>query len=85
MGPGATEHLKPFGSGMNKVNFGSKYVFKADSNPAPGQYNADLSKEKVLERKYEAFIKVRKGRDMPKEKLPEAGQYEPHKKFGQTP
>jgi len=67
MGPGATEHLKPFGSGMNKVNFGSKYVFKADSNPAPGQYNADKAKEKVLERKYEAFIQVRKGRDQPKE------------------
>jgi len=52
---------------MNKVNFGSKYVFKADSNPAPGQYNADKAKEKVLERKYEAFIQVRKGRDQPKE------------------
>jgi len=68
---------------MNKVNFGSKYVFKADQNPAPGQYE-DV-KDKVLDRKYEAFIVIRKGRDMPKELPPDAGQYEPHTKFGTTP
>jgi len=26
---------------MNKVDFGSKYEFKADKNPAVGQYNVD--------------------------------------------
>jgi len=25
-----------FAKGMNKVDFGSKYEFKADKNPAPG-------------------------------------------------
>ena len=30
-----------FAKNLNKVDFGSKYEFKPDRNPAPGQYNAD--------------------------------------------
>ena len=37
-------HLKPIGAFLNKITMGSKYEFKADSNPGPGYYeptNAD--------------------------------------------
>lgn len=37
MGPEADDkHYKPFGSGMNKIDFGRKYEFKVDSNPKVG-------------------------------------------------
>ena len=28
---------------MNKVDFGRKYEFKANSNPAPGQYDVEAA------------------------------------------
>jgi hypothetical protein len=34
-----TKHLKNFGEGLTKVDFGRKYEFKVDSNPPPGRYN----------------------------------------------
>ena len=40
LGPGCIDgHLKPFGGGMKRVDFGSKYVFKPDSNPGVGLYD----------------------------------------------
>jgi len=41
--PGAYDgHLDKFGSKVtHKMDFGNKYVFKPDRNPAPGQYNID--------------------------------------------
>ena len=43
-GPEPYDTLRPFGSEVkNTANFGSKYQFKADSNPAPGKYNIDQS------------------------------------------
>ena len=40
VGPGSTEYLKPMGAeNPRRVPFGNKYKFKADSNPAPGQYD----------------------------------------------
>ncbi len=35
-------HLKEFGYSENKMTIGGKYVWKADSNPAVGQYEPDL-------------------------------------------
>lgn len=36
-GPDADDkHYQAFGQGLKGVNFGSKYEFKADKNPAPG-------------------------------------------------
>lgn len=41
-GPEAdTKHIKSFGEGMNKVDFGRKYEFKVDGNPPPTRYNPD--------------------------------------------
>jgi hypothetical protein len=42
-GPGEHDgHLDKFGSKVtHKMDFGNKYVFKPDRNPAPGQYNID--------------------------------------------
>lgn len=39
---------KPFGHGLKKVDFGSKYIFKPDRNPGPGQYNADRAKTATM-------------------------------------
>jgi len=33
-----TDHLRPFGSGLNNVNFGEPYKFIPKEGPAPGQY-----------------------------------------------
>ena len=35
---GCYEPHKKFGTTNKKITFGSKYKFKADSNPCPGQY-----------------------------------------------
>jgi hypothetical protein len=42
-GPGHVDgHLTAFGSDVNRnITMGSKYEFKPNSNPAPGQYNID--------------------------------------------
>jgi len=37
---------------MNKVDFGSKYEFKADKNPAPGQYEVDAAQRATMTRSY---------------------------------
>lgn len=33
------KHIKPFGSDLKKVDFGSKYKMKYDNNPPPGLYD----------------------------------------------
>lgn len=50
-------HLTPFASKLNNVSMGSKYQFKADSNPPPGLYNPDLSMQSVMPRSRGAVIK----------------------------
>jgi len=35
--------MQQFGSGLNKVGFGAKYEFKADSNPAVGAYDVETA------------------------------------------
>lgn len=42
IGPGSGPEIPVFGSDIKtKINFGSKYKFKPDQNPAPGQYDTD--------------------------------------------
>jgi len=42
---------------MNKVDFGSKYKFVADSNPPPGYYNADAAAMSLKTKSRKAVIK----------------------------
>ena len=78
VGPGSVDPYKPIGSGMNKVNFGSKYEFKPDNNPGVGTYNPDPAMKHVKEKKYEAyFLSYKK----PKPQLndgPDPGTYDRH-------
>jgi len=56
-GPEAdTQHIKNFGDGMPKVDFGRKYEFKVDSNPAPTQYNPDRAYKLAKTRSQAALI-----------------------------
>jgi len=42
IGPGTFDgHIKPFGSNMNKIGMGSKYEYKYDNNPGPGEYDIE--------------------------------------------
>lgn len=84
MGPGTHDTLKPFGSDMNKINFGGKYKFNAGNNPGPGQYEPSGAVKLVHPTSYEAFIKDGKQMSMP-DPNPDAGQYDPHKQFGDIP
>lgn len=84
MGPGTHDTLKPFGSGLNDVNFGNKYKFDAGKNPGPGQYDPTKANKLVKQSIYEPFIKD--SRNDPKiDPTPDAGNYEPHSKFGTSP
>ena len=47
-GPEADDkHVKIFGSGLNKIDFGRKYEFKVDSNPPPTRYNPNKTLTKT--------------------------------------
>lgn len=39
------------------MQFGGKYEFKPDKNPAPGQYDPDMATKHVKPRSYEAMIR----------------------------
>ena len=39
------KHLKAFGSELKGIDMGKKYIFKADTNPAPGQYETYTPKK----------------------------------------
>lgn len=69
---------------MNKVNFGSKYKFDAGRNPGPGQYDPTKASKHVHQKIYEPFIKDSRN-DSVIEPTPDAGEYEPHSKFGTSP
>lgn len=72
---------KPFGSDIkNKVDFGSKYEFKLDSNPPPGFYqpNFDVTKPHAPS----ATINPEEIPKRPQEPTPDGGSYDPHKPFG---
>ena len=58
MGPGATEYMKPFGADVHhKMHFGGKYIFKPDSNPPVGLYNADKALDTTKPKIRSAIIK----------------------------
>ena len=66
------------GSGMNNVDFGNKYKFKPDSNPAPGQYQPEGAVGMTKPRSYAAVIKEESGYKVPRENAPDPGQYDAH-------
>ena len=39
------KHLKAFGSELKGIDMGKKYIFKPDTNPAPGQYETYKTKK----------------------------------------
>ena len=53
-----TDHLKPFGFGLNNVNFGEPYKFIPKEGPAPGQYQdgVDSAQAHVKPKIYETTI-----------------------------
>jgi hypothetical protein len=60
---------------LKKVDFGNKYVFKADSNPRPGQYEVESSQTK--HRSVAAKIMTKTSSyQKPAEHVPEPGQYD---------
>lgn len=57
-GPEAdTKHIKSFGEGLNKVDFGSKYKHKYSDTPGPTKYNPD---NKLLKTKSQSTFIARK-------------------------
>lgn len=83
MGPEADDkHYKPFGSGMNKIDFGRKYEFKVDSNPKVGQYETDSKLVKPTSKTAKIHQPTSNYR-RPQENSPEPGTYDGHlKSFG---
>ena len=80
-GPGSADYTKPFGSDITmKVFFGSKYGFKPNANPAPGQYETDRGVKMTKKRAYEAYIAPDIGKARPEEIGPEPGTYDGHLK-----
>ena len=66
-----------FAEGLNKVGMGSKYEFKADKNPAPGQYDVEGSIRATQTRSYQAkIVGAEKTYQRPVESSPEPGQYQ---------
>ena len=70
-------HYKKFGETLNKVDFGRKYEFKANNNPAPGQYEVEASAKATMTRSKAAKIVGSAGRGYTRtvEPSPEPGQY----------
>jgi hypothetical protein len=79
--PGSYDyHLKPFGSDVKgNPGMGRKYVFKPDSNPPVGAYEAEKAKDAISFRNlqtviHEDFIKEKR-KQVPS---PDPGQYDRH-------
>ena len=67
---------------MKGIDFGRKYEFKVDSNPAPGKYNVESS---ITKNRSQAAVITEKVStyQRPPEAVPDPGQYDAHlKKFG---
>lgn len=74
-----------FGVSPRKITFGSKYKFKPDNNPAPGAYNPENSQKLTKPSSVMTPLFVKNvGKKIKKDCSPDAGYYEPHKKFGTT-
>lgn len=81
VGPGTTEYLKPFGAECKKVGFGSKYEFKANRNPGPGQYKTNNAFAMVKSRSSTTLMKgPKKGlQNVNAQTNSGPGTYNPHK------
>jgi len=66
-----------FAKNMNKVDFGSKYQFKADSNPAVVQYEVEASAKATMNRSVAAkIVSNENAYKRPVEESPDPGQYQ---------
>lgn len=84
MGPGSTEHLKPFASEVpQRVPFGKRYDDKYNNNPGPGAYDFGIAdkhtKSSTLPQSFRPKINYNSQKLLT---TTEAGFYNPHKKFG---
>lgn len=78
-------HIKPFGANDKSMTIGKKYQWKADSNPAPGQYEPEGAVSITKARSQAAIIQEETGYKVPRESSPDPGQYDGHiKAFGQN-
>jgi hypothetical protein len=66
-------HIKPFGHTDKALTLGGKYVWKADSNPAPGQYDPEGAVSQTKARSFAAHIVEESGYKVPKEASPSPG------------
>ena len=83
MGPGSTEHLKPFGSDLKRVPFGKKHSFRPNlATPGPGAYDAGRADRLIKSQSQAHSIRARP-KDAKSQKIEtDAGRYSPHKEFG---
>jgi hypothetical protein len=73
-------HLKSIGASIKtNVNMGSKYVFKADSNPGAGYYDPDKAVNQTQSKSRAAHINGETSPyRRPKENLPGPGHHDGH-------
>jgi len=64
------------------MTLGSKYKWKPDENPAVGQYDVDAATKQVKPQSAAFKYREEKGYKKPKEILPDGGEYEPDRGFG---
>ena len=78
------KHYKPFGAGLNKIDFGKKYEFKVDSNPHVGKYDVNTASKLTKPASKAAKIMMpTSSYKRPVENSPEPGTYDAHlKSFG---
>ena len=87
LGPGAIDTLKPMGTtNTNKMTIGGRIEMKIENFPEPGKYDVESAFEATRPNQRAAHIKEDISKELSmKDKeapMPEAGQYEPHAKFG---
>lgn len=86
-GPGQYDgHIIPFGQDIkNNMTWQGKYEFKPDSNPPPGLYEPERAANVTLPgSSKKSFGKEPRAKSLIND-MPDAGQYEPHKQFGDIP
>lgn len=84
---GNYQKIKKFGSDVkNRINFGSKYSWKPDSNPPPGLYDTDKSLNHTKPRISTAKLLDKSRRSdftkMPQRENPSSGTYNTARPFG---
>ena len=67
------------------MSIGVKYPDKLNENPPPGYYDLDTSINLTKPTAYSTFIKEDQAIKIDRQKNPDAGQYDPHKEFGDIP